>query len=1066
MLELDAVRQQRVELVQQVVAGHDGHLEASGAARARALHDGLGAGDGVHAARVGDDLEALLHDIRRELGADLDEVARVAHLGVAQLLLLHDGHRHLGEIVHDEHVDGAVARLVDGRALQVAPEALPGGDAEGRAAFDGARHGQRGGFGSVSAKLPRRARGGPEIQAKTSLWRHDCEMMRARDACVDGAQEFRFFARFRRLPTVLFPLPAMPIRLSLLTLVFLAALPARGQGGEWLEMFAVPGVYDANGGGTVTSISPDGTRGLYVAGWFTNVDGTEVHSIARWTGEEWEPMGGVRSTSWLSGFKGIRATLLMSTGDLVVVGPFDRAVQPDGSEIAAGGIARWTGTQWEAMGSFRSVSGTSEPLALAEFGGAIYVGGNFESVAYGGRVLQVEGIAKWSGSAWERVGSSYIVTSLAVSSAGTLIAGSYGAFSNDGEEQDPRMNGLAEWDGARWRPLGEGPIGEDFGIVETLWADDTGVYATGTFSRLSPSGSVIAHWNGADWSPLPLPGATPRVTQLARVDEALLIAGDNFESESPDGGPRPDAHGLYRYADGNWVPVEGAPVSVESFYSDGTSLVLGWQYSVVWREEVAMGALGRLTPNGLLRPVSTRWDGRNGTPAAASLATDPCGRLVSVGAHPQGRSGRGPSLMKRWDGTRWEMPWGKVLPTTQANKRGRIMGMDFVGGCSDAPEAYAVGSFLEVENPDGSVSEVVDVAYWNGRSWEPVGQGVGSAGDRYISTATEVLARPDGVFIAGQLHSVVQSNGDVLSTLGIARWHGEQWHPLGGGVARYAGSGSVEVLKTAPDGRLVVGGMFNRVIGENGSATHAGGLAVWDTQGGWDVLALPYDETNSEYTWVSDVETHRGDLYIAGSFAGVQATDGTRTETAGVARWDGTAWHAVGDGLAHVTAIEWGPDGNLYAAAGQVLVLEGDAWVPAGGLATGHGWDLARDASGVMYAGGQGVLAGSIPSPNLAAFRPAGSVANAAPPQASGATLRAAPNPARGATTLRFEASGETRLVVYDALGREVAVLHDGPLAPGEHAVRFETGALPAGVYVARLVTASGAESRTLTVVR
>ena len=82
------------------------------------------------------------------------------------------------------------------------------------------------------------------------------------------------------------------------------------------------------------------------------------------------------------------------------------------------------------------------------------------------------------------------------------------------------------------------------------------------------------------------------------------------------------------------------------------------------------------------------------------------------------------------------------------------------------------------------------------------------------------------------------------------------------------------------------------------------------------------------------------------------------------------------------------------------------------------------------------------------------------------------PNPARAAVTVPFTvpASGPVRLVVYDALGREVAVLVDGYRAAGAHEGRLAPGALASGVYVVRLVAAgeSGPEfrARTLTVVR
>ena len=82
--------------------------------------------------------------------------------------------------------------------------------------------------------------------------------------------------------------------------------------------------------------------------------------------------------------------------------------------------------------------------------------------------------------------------------------------------------------------------------------------------------------------------------------------------------------------------------------------------------------------------------------------------------------------------------------------------------------------------------------------------------------------------------------------------------------------------------------------------------------------------------------------------------------------------------------------------------------------------------------------------------------------------LAPSPNPARGAVTLRYEvpASGEVTLVVYDALGREVAVAASGEHAPGRYTAGLTLGPLAPGVYVARLTAGSEAAVRRFTVVR
>ena len=54
------------------------------------------------------------------------------------------------------------------------------------------------------------------------------------------------------------------------------------------------------------------------------------------------------------------------------------------------------------------------------------------------------------------------------------------------------------------------------------------------------------------------------------------------------------------------------------------------------------------------------------------------------------------------------------------------------------------------------------------------------------------------------------------------------------------------------------------------------------------------------------------------------------------------------------------------------------------------------------------------------------------------------------------------QLVVYDLLGREVARLVDGPMAARRHAVTWEAGHAPSGVYVARLTAGSFVQERTM----
>jgi hypothetical protein len=80
------------------------------------------------------------------------------------------------------------------------------------------------------------------------------------------------------------------------------------------------------------------------------------------------------------------------------------------------------------------------------------------------------------------------------------------------------------------------------------------------------------------------------------------------------------------------------------------------------------------------------------------------------------------------------------------------------------------------------------------------------------------------------------------------------------------------------------------------------------------------------------------------------------------------------------------------------------------------------------------------------------------------------PNPAHGEVALSFTlgAPAEVRLVVYDALGREVAVLAEGRREAGGHTVRWagRTGAAAPGAYLVRLTAGERTLTRRVTLAR
>ncbi len=103
----------------------------------------------------------------------------------------------------------------------------------------------------------------------------------------------------------------------------------------------------------------------------------------------------------------------------------------------------------------------------------------------------------------------------------------------------------------------------------------------------------------------------------------------------------------------------------------------------------------------------------------------------------------------------------------------------------------------------------------------------------------------------------------------------------------------------------------------------------------------------------------------------------------------------------------------------------------------------------------------------------AGKTTSAAPSAEHTATeFSVRPNPSAGAirVSLTLAEVADVRVAVFDALGREVALLREGPAPEGALGLSLDGTALPAGVYVVRAVVRGAAGSsvyaRTVTVAR
>ncbi len=129
VVERHAGRVQLAEPLHEVVPDHRRDLDRV-AAVLRGLEQGAAAGEGIHAAGVGDGAGAALDQQRQGLGDLGDEIAREARTRVAGALLLHDRHRDLGEEVERHVVDRSQLELAAELGKIVAPVTTGVGDAD------------------------------------------------------------------------------------------------------------------------------------------------------------------------------------------------------------------------------------------------------------------------------------------------------------------------------------------------------------------------------------------------------------------------------------------------------------------------------------------------------------------------------------------------------------------------------------------------------------------------------------------------------------------------------------------------------------------------------------------------------------------------------------------------------------------------------------------------------------------------------------------------------------------------------------------------------------------------
>lgn len=539
-------------------------------------------------------------------------------------------------------------------------------------------------------------------------------------------------------------------------------------------------------------------------------------------------------------------------------------------------------------------------------------------------------VARWTGTQWLQVGSDFTgvnnwpsVRCIAALANGDLIVG--GSFTTAGGVP---ASAVARWNGDVWSGLGTGTSpgvgGVNYPQVHDIEVVTNGdVIVGGQFLTAGGSpANYIARWNGVTWSAMGSGVGGWKVDRLQHMPDGSLVVLGSFESA---GGVA--AVNVARWNQGTWSAFPGGPIQrsgeTAKLLANGDLLVGGAGGYVRWSD--GNWVLNEETEGTVYAFVELP----NGDLMAG-------GTLTNIGTS-------GVKGVARQTGTTWRPLCHGI--------NGEIYDMKPLPN----GDIIVAGKFSHIGNIDAR-----RIARWDGNQWHPIGTGV----DQRATYVSSVAPMPNGdIVISGSFWSV----GGVSATF-LARWDGETWSPIGNAL----GHGRLAAL---PNGNFVSTNVY-----VPNAPIYINGIARWDGQA-WNGIPSSFGPTGQGAQWGigAIAALPNGDILLGGGFG--TAPNGAVVN--GIARWNGTTWLPIGDGLGgsgqgggSVLAILPLPDGRIVVggqfyfstASGllrSVAIWNGTTWLPMGTGVTGSSQSegiiqsLARLPSGDIVAAGDFVVPGA-----------------------------------------------------------------------------------------------------------
>ena len=372
---------------------------------------------------------------------------------------------------------------------------------------------------------------------------------------------------------------------------------------------------------------------------------------------------------------------------------------------------------------------------------------------------------------------------------------------------------------------------------------------------------------------------------------------------------------------------------------------------------------------------------------------------------------------------------------------------------------------------------LVRVSYAGDSLWS---QTYGARGDQHLTT---IQATSDGGYImAGNMYPFMETRADI-DLIKTDASGGYLWATLIGDTENDAAAGIVQFPQ---GGYLVVGehdALRGSVVGSEPYAvgTNSTGSPIWEQH---YVGLFPAHAAAVRQALVSGyIVAGWADRFPNGDDGRYKESLVMKIDAEGLQEWLSPCGMPFDDELHDIAPL----GGNSYVGAGThnylnqpldgflvKLNLQGDTlWTTTVGGGADDGFETI-----LPWTNGKFAVAGYTRSETADSNADmwlvmmdsvaAASADVPAPASARQFSLWAYPNPFNSATRIEFDLpkAGRAVLRVFDTNGREVATLLNGPLSSGLHAVPFDAGGLPSGLYFCRLSAAQGSQVEKIMVMK